>query len=177
AADALAGVRYLQGRPDVNPKHVGLYGRSHGGMVVPLAASLSQDVAFAINVSGAGVSPHRQVTYQTEAQMRRDGFSDSEIAEGIAYMNQKWAVARSGGEGWSELQIATQAAKDKRWLPRVQPATALKDIVPRWKLQMAYDPMPASEKMTPPFLAIFGALDTLTPVDETIANYDKGLAK
>jgi predicted dienelactone hydrolase len=177
AADALAGVRYLQGRPDVNPKHVGLYGRSHGGMVVPLAASLSQDVAFVINVSGAGVSPHRQVTYQAEAQMRRDGFSDSEIAEGIAYMNQKWAVARSGGEGWSELQIATQAAKDKRWLPRVQPATALKDIVPSWKLQMAYDPVPAFEKMTTPFLAIFGALDTFTPVDETIANYHRGLAK
>jgi predicted dienelactone hydrolase len=177
AADALAGVRYLQGRPDVNAKRIGLYGRSHGGMVVPLAASLSPDVAFIINVSGAGVSPYRQVTYQAEAQMRRDGFSESEIAEAIAYMNQKWAVARSGGEGWSALQMATQAAQDKRWLSRVQPATALKDIVPSWKLQMGYDPMPAFATMTTPFLAIFGALDTFTPVDETIANYHKGLAK
>ena len=125
-------------------------------MVVPLAASLSKDVAFTINVSGAGVPPYRQVTYQTEAQMRRDGFTESDIAEALAHMNQKWAVARTGGDGWNELQIATQNARDKRWLPRVQPATALKDIVPSWKLQMAYDPMPAFERMTTPFLAIFG---------------------
>lgn len=177
AADALAGVRYLQTRREVNPKHVGLSGRSHGGMVAPLAAARSTNVAFVINVSGAGVSPHRQMTYQTAAEMRRDGFSDAEIAEAVAYMNHKWHVARAGGAGWSELQLATQNARSKRWLPRVQPATALKDIVPSWKLQMGYDPMPALEKMTCPFLAVFGELDTSTPVDETIANYQKGAAK
>lgn len=87
AADALAGVHYLQSRKDITAKRVGLYGRSHGGIVVPLAASLSNDVAFIINVSGAGVPPYQQVTYQAEAQMRRDGFSETEIAEALAYMN------------------------------------------------------------------------------------------
>ena len=177
AADALAGVHYLQSRKDINAKHVGLYGRSHGGIVAPLAASLSKDVAFIINVSGAGVPPYQQVTYQAEAQMRRDGFSQTEIAEAVAYMNQKWNVARAGGEGWDRLQAATQSARDKRWLARAQPATKLEDIVPSWKLQMGYDPMPALEKVKRPVLAVFGELDTLTPVAETTANYRKGLAK
>src|SRR4029079_10391633 len=79
AADALAGIHYLQSRPEVRSMRVGLYGRSHGGIVAPLAASLSKNVAFIINVSGAGVAPYRQVTFQTEAQMRRDGFSQTEI--------------------------------------------------------------------------------------------------
>jgi len=35
AADALAGVHYLQSRKDINAKQVGLYGRSHGGIVAP----------------------------------------------------------------------------------------------------------------------------------------------
>ena len=177
AADALAGVHYLQSRKDINAKHVGLYGRSHGGIVAPLAASLSKDVAFIINVSGAGVPPYQQVTYQAEAEMRRDGFSQTEIAEAVAYMNQKWNVARAGGEGWDRLQAATQSARDKRWLARAQPATKLEDIVPSWKLQMGYDPMPALEKVKRPVLAVFGELDTLTPVAETTANYRKGLAK
>jgi dienelactone hydrolase len=177
AAEALAGIHYLQSRSEVNPKRVGLYGRSHGGIVAPLAASLSKDVAFVINVSGAGVPPYQQVTYQAEAQMRRDGFSETDIAEAIAYMNQKWEVARTGGEGWDRLQAATQRARDKKWFARVQPATKLADIVPSWKLEMDYDPMPALEKVKCPVLAVFGELDTLTPVAETTANYRKGLGK
>jgi uncharacterized protein len=176
AADALAGIHYLQARKEIHPRRVGLYGRSHGGIVAPLAASRSKDVAFVINVSGAGVPPHRQVTYQAEAQMRRDGFSETEIAEAVAYLNQKWDVARAGGAGWDALQAATREAGDKRWLARVQPATSLEDIVPSWKLQMGYDPMPALEKLACPALAIFGELDTLTPVAETTANWRRGLA-
>lgn len=177
AADALAGVHYLQSRKDINARRIGLYGRSHGGMVIPLAASLSKDVAFIINVSGAGVPPYQQVTYQTETQMRRDGFSETEIAEAIAYMNLKWEVARTGGIGWDKLQAATRTASSKKWLERVQPATKLEDIVPSWKLQMVYNPMSALEKVRCPVLAVFGELDTLTPVVETTANYRKGLAK
>jgi dienelactone hydrolase len=177
AADALAGVHYLQSRKEINAKRIGLYGRSHGGIVAPLAASLSKDVAFIINVSGAGVPPYQQVTYQAEAQMRRDGFSESEIAEAVAYMNLKWEVARTGGEGWDKLQTATQNASGKRWLARAQPPTRLEDIVPSWKLQMGYNPMPALERVKCPVLAVFGELDTLTPVTETTANYRKGLAK
>ncbi len=177
AADALAGVHYLQGRKDINARRVGLYGRSHGGIVAPLAASLSKDVAFIINVSGAGVPPYQQVTYQAEAQMRHDGFSEAEIVEAVAYMNLKWEVARTGGEGWDKLQALTQKASGKKWLARAQPATKLEDIVPSWKLQMGYDPMPALEKVRCPVLAVFGELDTLTPVAATTANYWKGLAK
>jgi pimeloyl-ACP methyl ester carboxylesterase len=109
--------------------------------------------------------------------MRRDGFSETDIAEAIAYLNQKWEVARTGGQGWDKLQAATQAARDKKWLARVQPATKLADIVPSWKLEMGYDPMPALEKVKCPVLAVFGELDTLTPVTETVANYRKGLGK
>jgi len=177
AEDALAGIHYLQTRKEINPRWVGLRGRSHGGIVAPLAASLSTDVAFMINVSGAGVPPYQQVTYQAEAQMRHDGFSESEIAEAVAYMNQKWQVARTGGEGWDRLQAATENARNKRWLARAQPATKLEDIVPSWKLQMGYDPMPALEKVKCPVLTIFGELDTLTPVSETTANYRKGSRK
>ena len=177
AADALAGVHYLQSRKDINASRVGLRGRSHGGMVVPLAASLSRDVAFIINVSGAGVAPYQQMTYQTATEMRRDGFSETEITEAVAYMNLKWEVARTGGEGWDKLQAATQSARGKKWLARAQPATKLEDIVPSWKLQMGYNPMPALEKVKCPVLAVFGELDSSTPVSETTANYRKGLRK
>jgi dipeptidyl aminopeptidase/acylaminoacyl peptidase len=177
AGDALAGIRLLQSRSEIDPKQTGLYGRSHGGMVAPLAASLSKEVAFMINVSGAGVSPHQQMTYQVEAEMRRDGFPETDIKDAVAYLNQKWEVARTEGKGWDELRAATQNARDKKWFSRVQPATKLDDIVPSWKLQMGYDPMPALERVTCPILAVFGELDASTPVAQTTANYAKAVAK
>jgi pimeloyl-ACP methyl ester carboxylesterase len=41
---------------------------------------------------------------------------------------------------------------------------------------MNYDPLPALGKVRCPLLAIFGQLDTLTPVAKTTANYREGLA-
>jgi alpha-beta hydrolase superfamily lysophospholipase len=52
AEESLAAVRFLRERPDVRPDEVGLWGHSQGGMVAPLAASLSDQVAFVIEVSG-----------------------------------------------------------------------------------------------------------------------------
>lgn len=175
AADALAGIHYLQSRPEIDPKRVGLRGRSHGGIVVPLAASLSKDVAFIINVSGAGVPPYQQMTYQAETEMRRDGFSETEIAEAITYMNLKWEVARAGGEGWDRLEVATRAARGKAWADRAQLADKPDDIVPSWKREMGYDPIPALETVTQPVLAIFGEFDTSTPVAATTAIYRDAL--
>jgi hypothetical protein len=177
ATDALAGIHFLQRRAEIDPRRTGLSGRSHGGMVGPLAASLSKDVAFIINVSGAGVSPHQQMTYQMQMEMRRDGFSEADIADAVAYLNQKWEVARTGGEGWDKLQAATQNARDKKWLPRAQPASKLEDILPSWKLQMGYDPMPALERVKCPILTVFGELDISTPVKQTIANYQTAVSK
>jgi alpha-beta hydrolase superfamily lysophospholipase len=46
AGEALAAVRFLRERKDIVPGRVGLWGHSQGGMVAPLAASLSDQVAF-----------------------------------------------------------------------------------------------------------------------------------
>ena len=109
--------------------------------------------------------------------MRQDGFSETEIAEALAYLDQKWAVARAGGQGWDALQVSTEHARGKRWAERVQLADNPEDIVPSWKLQMGYDPLPALERIQCPVLAIFGQRDMLTPVAETTDNYRKALSK
>ncbi|MEV4892534.1 acetylxylan esterase, partial [Nonomuraea sp. NPDC055795] len=48
ATDALAAVRTLRARPEVDPDRVGVWGLSEGGWVAPLAAARSADVAFLI---------------------------------------------------------------------------------------------------------------------------------
>jgi dienelactone hydrolase len=52
AEDALACVRLLRGRPDINPAQVGLWGLSQGASIIPIAASRPPEVAFVIAVGG-----------------------------------------------------------------------------------------------------------------------------
>ena len=58
---------------------VGLWGRSEGGWVVPLAANRSEEVAFVVLVGASGVSPARQVSWFLEGQLRHLGVSGSMV--------------------------------------------------------------------------------------------------
>jgi hypothetical protein len=54
ATDALADVEYLKGRSEINPKRIGLIGQSEGGLLAPLAATMSSDIAFIVLMTGPG---------------------------------------------------------------------------------------------------------------------------
>ena len=52
--DIVAGARYLQSRPDVDPKRIGIYGLSYGGLLTAQALARNSDT-FAAGVDYAGV--------------------------------------------------------------------------------------------------------------------------
>ena len=63
ADDALAGLRLLRSRADVDPARLGLWALSEGAFVAPLAASRSTDVRFLITVGAIGTTPARQTAW------------------------------------------------------------------------------------------------------------------
>lgn len=77
ADDALAAVRLLQSRPEVDPGAVGLWGLSEGAWVAPLAAARSGDVAFLVLVGASAISPARQVAWNLETILRHQGVAGS----------------------------------------------------------------------------------------------------
>ncbi|MCX6544664.1 MAG: prolyl oligopeptidase family serine peptidase [Acidobacteria bacterium] len=52
--DVVAGAKYLQSRPDVDPARVGIYGLSYGGLLTAQALARNSDI-FAAGVDYAGV--------------------------------------------------------------------------------------------------------------------------
>jgi dipeptidyl aminopeptidase/acylaminoacyl peptidase len=84
AADALAGVEYLETRPEVDATRIGLFGISQGGWIAPLAASRNKSVAFVVSVSGPAVSVGEEIAYSNlagEDPGSVQGLSDAEIAK------------------------------------------------------------------------------------------------
>src|SRR5215510_5943484 len=52
ASDVLAGIEFLKGRKVIDVKRIGLIGHSEGGLIAPLVASQSNDVAFIVLLAG-----------------------------------------------------------------------------------------------------------------------------
>ncbi|MEX1382263.1 alpha/beta hydrolase family protein [Lutibacter sp.] len=54
--DVLSAIAYLKTRNDVDIKSIGLIGHSEGGIIAPLAANNSKDVAFMVLLASTGIS-------------------------------------------------------------------------------------------------------------------------
>jgi pimeloyl-ACP methyl ester carboxylesterase len=176
AGDALAGVELLRARSDVDPKRVGVAGRSQGGQLAIIAASRSADVAFAIDISGSLVHPWQQMNYEAAASMKRDNMSAADSGAAQAFLKQKWNVAQTG-EGWDALSsdISRLRADNTQWLSYVQVPDKLTDITGSWQGQMGYDYQPVLALLDKPLLALFGDRDTSTPVAETVQTIHRSI--
>jgi len=70
--DVLAATKYLQGRPDVDPQRVGIWGLSYGGLLTAQALARNSDI-FKVGVDMAGVHlfgnslDPESVSYQSSA--------------------------------------------------------------------------------------------------------------
>jgi len=70
--DVVAGAKYLQSRPDVDPARIGIYGLSYGGLLTAQALARNSDI-FAAGVDYAGVHLYgssldpTDVSYQSSA--------------------------------------------------------------------------------------------------------------
>jgi hypothetical protein len=72
AGDVLTGVEYLKSRSDIDPHRIGLIGHSEGGVIAPMVAAKSRDVAFIVLLAGTGVTGDRQDLGGAEEIVRRD---------------------------------------------------------------------------------------------------------
>jgi uncharacterized protein len=66
----------------------GLWGFSQGGSVAPLAATLSDDVAFVITIAASGLTPGEVLLYANRQQLERGGY-EPEILEQADALQRK----------------------------------------------------------------------------------------
>jgi hypothetical protein len=133
ADDALAMVRLLRARPDVDPDRVGLWGISEGGWVVPLAASRSPEVGFAILVAAPTMSPNTQLAWAADDGLRRQGaphgarrlVSRALVMGDLDYVNHD---ARPALAGIRQPVLGLYPAAD-RAVPPAESARILADVL------------------------------------------------
>ena len=182
AEDALAGVRLLKGRPDIDPRKIGVTGGSEGGWVAAAAASRSRDLAFVVMVAGPAVSYVDEVMLEAEGDLRlRGGFSGKELADALAFQRLVLDAARSGAaltdEGWAGLEAAAQKVRGERWYRYVEPDPRDSYWWRRAPLIANFDPTPIWEKTKIPVLALYAELDRNAPAAGNAAALERALKK
>lgn len=175
ADDAVAAARFLQARPDVAANQIGFWGQSQGGWIAPLAASRFPDAAFAIALSGGGLSPAETELFDTEYELFKAGYAANEISDALAFQKLKNEIIASptADAKWDEYVKARAIAKDKKWFrqPGIDIRGPEKRDDPFWTYMRrfyAYDPAPTLRASPAPLLAIFGELDTPEGVKATV---------
>jgi dienelactone hydrolase len=155
AEDALAAVRLLRGWPEVDPRHIGLWGMSQGAGVIPLAAVRSADVAFLLPVSGC-LSFDEQMYYYRANLFRLHG-----LPETLLDVANKASLVRS--------DLARRIREGQC------PAPAA------WREACAFDPFLDYRRewarVKQPVLAVYGALDQAVPVRESVLGLEQALTE
>ena len=167
ADDAVAAAEFLQTRAGVAANQIGFIGQSQGGWIAPLAASRFPDAAFAIAMSGGGLSPAETELFDTEYELTKAGYTANEVKDALVFQRLKNDIIASptSNAKWDEYAKARAIAKDKKWFRHsgIDVYGAEKRDDGFWTFMRrfyAYDPAPTLRASRAPLLAIFGELDT-----------------
>lgn len=170
ASDALAGVEYLTGRPEVDPGRVGLVGLSQGGWVAPLAAARSKRVDFVVVVSGASVSFTEQSFHEMAATARQSGLSGEQV-EAVLELNRAAGEFVAAGE-WEPYAEMRRDGMASSWGAIAEGFPGERDQ-PIWtfiRKNADFDPIPYWMLLTEPVLVLYGEEDEAdnVPVEESV---------
>jgi pimeloyl-ACP methyl ester carboxylesterase len=176
AGDAIAGIHFLQQRNEINPKQIGLYGHSQGGMIAPLVASRSKDVAFIISGAGSAVPVYESEINSISNQVRAQGISGTELVEATEFI-KLWVNVMRTGQGWAQFDTAIEKAHGTRWLPMLHMPPKDNWIWVFHKRIYDYNAADYWAQVSVLVLVIYGERDLYVPIAQSILHIDRALAK
>ncbi|WNJ21025.1 alpha/beta hydrolase [Pontibacter sp. G13] len=171
ASDALAVVKFLQKRADIDPDKIVVAGHSEGGAIATMLAAHHSEVAGAIFMAGPGVAMDEILIQQERDLFVKSGF-EPELMDRWKLVKEKLykAVLNSNDEGELEQIILAQA---EDWLADITPeerqmldatpeklTQSIRTLSSPWmRFFLSYDPAKDLQSIKCPVLAINGSKD------------------
>jgi len=187
ASDVLAGIEHLKTRKEINPKQIGLIGHSEGGLIAPMVAVKSPDVAFIILMAGTGLTGEEILYLQGALISRVMGVSEEDITKNRQFNEKIFSLIKEEKEektieeklrqmfmaDWAELNEEEKKAIDDL---EVYLKAQLQSLLSPWlKFFLTYDPKPTLIKVKCPVLAVNGEKDLQVPPKENLSAIEEAL--
>ena len=168
AEDALAVIDHAVREADLDAEKIGLWGISQGGWVAPLAATMSDRVAFLVLLASCGVTPGEQMRWTARLQTTRALGEDAGVdAERLWEHALDWM--RGGDRAPLEAAVAEGRTKPwwkTAWFPEEVPGDEARDAV---RAELDFDPTAVFARVRVSTLLVYGDQDEWIPVDESLA--------
>jgi pimeloyl-ACP methyl ester carboxylesterase len=188
ASDAAAAVQFLKSLPEIDAQRIGLVGHSEGGIVAPMVAADSKDVAFVVLLAGVGVPIDELLRAQRRLLLKANGASELDIERTESLNAQMFAAAKSVTDPAARekrLREVTQAfvdslPPDARNLSDEEKASLERGVqmlsTPWMQFLLSYDPAATLRRVKVPVLAINGELDLQVPPAQNLPVIKQALA-
>jgi hypothetical protein len=179
ASDAQAAVTYLKTRKDLDPKRIGLIGHSEGGLIAPIVASHSTDIAWLVLLAAPALKGEDILLLQSELIMKVAGIDEEQISRTLDFNRQTYALARQEKDPAAFETKLNDLVQSSGMGALVPPATLRAQVLtmasPWFRYLLDYDPLPALQKTLCPVLALNGQKDLQVPPKENLSIIQKAL--
>src|SRR5262245_34034673 len=152
ADDVEAGIEFLKTWKAVDPRRIGLIGHSEGGIIAPMVATRSKDVAFIVLLAGTGLPGSEISTNQIQTILKTSG-----VKEDLAKWNlgvQRRIVAifqenlsdkdlKAKVDAVLKEEVAKLPEADQKLMEKMKPAMQAQlssDSLPWTRFFMKHDP-------------------------------------
>jgi len=166
ASDALASVSFLRSYASTKDSKIGLIGHSEGGVIAPMVASRSADVAFQVLMAGSGVTGEQILYQQAAALAQASGASAAQVAQQRALQEQLYTIIKT------EKDVT--AMREKIRAINGDAASQMLTL-PWFRFFLTYDPAPTLRQTKIPTLALNGERDLQVPFKENLAAIEAAL--
>ena len=187
AGDVLAGVAYLKTRQEINPRQIGLIGHSEGGLIAPMVAVKSKDVAFIVLLAGPGLPGDEVLALQGQAILKAMGASEKDLALQQRLQRRFFMIVREEKDDEAarkKIQAAIEEELAKLDDDQRKAAEKMKGNLegqvklvtsPWFRYFLTYDPRPALRRVRVPVLAVVGEKDLQVLAKENLSEIAKAL--
>ena len=169
ADDVLAGIEYLQSRKDIDSKQIGLIGHSEGGIIAPMVALESENVAYIILMAACGVNGEEVMCAWSESIEKDKGSTLESIERDRKYKKEMFAILKNEQNfdtAATQLRTIilshTCTGENHELSPFESEAidTEINHLNTHWfRYFLTYDPAVALRKIQIPVLSLNGELD------------------
>jgi uncharacterized protein len=179
ASDAEAALAFLTSRKEIDAKKIGLIGHSEGGVIAPMIAARSGDVAWMVMLAGPAMKGEEILLLQSNLITRAAGMTDDQVAKSLEFDKQSYLLVRQEKDRAILENKLGELVKASGLGPAMPPAFLQRQIhwtsSPWFRYFLDYDPAPALQKTKCPVLALGGEKDLQVPPAENFPLIKKAL--
>ena len=177
AQDVEADLNYLEKRPDMDARRIGLIGHSEGGLIAPMVASRRHDVSYVVLMAGPGETGEDLLVSQVQALNAAAGGSPAFVLKAGRQERTVLDLVRSAPDA-AAVPATLRAAEARGAIPDGNYQGQMRALASPWFREfLSLDPAPYLQRLRCPVLAMIGSKDVQVPPAENLPRLRAALAR